>query len=155
MRLQLDMTQRLNNNFWVPFLNSFCLCPLLLITANLFCFSMFICFWIVDLQNYVSFCYTTQWFNISIYIKLVPIACVITISYHAEILQSYWLHSLPCIFHTVTHLLCSLKFLPLNLLHQFCYFCLCSDITRVVLCLSLPVTVREWLCLMLEFSDMI
>lgn len=45
--------------------------------------------------------------------------------------------------------------LPLNLLHLFCYFCLCSDIIRVVLCLSLSVTVRKWLCLMLEFSDII
>ena len=137
-----------------------------------------------------------------IYIKLITIVCVITISHHTEIsltystiwlnwtaqcltstcimkwlpqyiqwtwinsytlktkknteiLQNYWLHSLPCIFHTVTPLFCNVKFLPLNLLHLFCYFCLCSDIIRVVLCLSLSVTVRKWLCLMLEFSDII
>ena len=117
-------------------------------------FHEFVCFWIIALQNYVSFYYTTQWFNTSLYIKLITIVCVITISHHTEILQNYWLHSLPCTFHT--HLFYNLKFLPLRLLHLFCsHFCLCSDIIRVVLCLSLSVTVRKWLCLMLEISDTI
>ena len=35
--------------------------------------SLFVCFWsIINLQHYVSSCYTTQWFNISIRFKVIP-----------------------------------------------------------------------------------
>ena len=68
--------------------------------SDLFCYD-FVTFWsIIDLQHYVSYYCTTQWFYISIHIKMFTMIGLVTICHHKNILHSYWLYSPHCTFHT-------------------------------------------------------
>ena len=54
---------------------------------------------IIDLPRYVSSCYTTSLFAISILFKMITVTLV-TICHHAKISHNLWLYSLHCTFHT-------------------------------------------------------
>ena len=87
--------------------------------SNLFltCF----CFWnIIDLQHCLSFCYTTEWFDISIHFKMITTLNWITICHHTKILHNHWLYSLYCTFHTCDPFI--LQFEICNLLISLPYF---------------------------------
>ena len=66
-----------------------------LVTANLISFSMNLFdFWsVIDRQHFVSSCYTTQWFNISMHSKMITMVDLVTICYHIKSLLTYWLCS--------------------------------------------------------------
>ena len=55
---------------------------------------------IIDLQHYVSSCYTAQWFDISVLFKMITAITLVMIWHQTEVLYNYWLNSPHCIFHT-------------------------------------------------------
>ena len=74
--------------------------PYPLVTTNLMSFSMNLIFFEVQLIcTYVSSYYTTRWFVISIYFKLITTLCLVTMCQHLKMSFSYWLHFPLCTFH--------------------------------------------------------
>ena len=95
--------------------------PPALVTTNLISFSMcvYVCVWsIIDLKHHFSSCYTTEWFHISTYFKIITTLFTNTV-------QRYYvmIDFIPRIVHfiPVTHLFCNLKFLLLKFPHLFLF----------------------------------
>ena len=86
--------------------------------SNLF-FCEFVCFWnIIDLQHYVSSCYTVEWSDISVHFKLITMISHYNLSpYKDTTVIDYIPHTGH--FIPVTHLFCYWNFVPLTLPHFF------------------------------------
>ena len=54
----------------------------------------------MDLQQYISFRYVTEWLNIFIYYRMFTMINLVPIHPHIELLQYYWLYSLCYKLHT-------------------------------------------------------
>ena len=73
----------------------------------------------INLQHYISFRYTTYWFNIFVHYKMNPTISLLTICHHTKLLQYYWLYSLCYTLH-LWDLFYNWEFVLLNPLHLFC-----------------------------------
>ena len=82
-------------------------------------FYEFVWFWsVTNVQRFVSSCYTTQWFNISMHSEMITMVNPVTICYHIKSLLTCWLMfptlctSYPWVIYFVTESLCLLISLP-------------------------------------------
>ena len=56
--------------------------------------SLFFSWSVIDIQYYISFRCTTQWFNIDIHYGMITIISLVTIHHHTKLIQYYCLYSL-------------------------------------------------------------
>ena len=66
----------------------------------------------------VSSWYTTEWFDISIYLRMVTMRSLVMMSHYIKIIYNYWLYS-PVHFISMTHLFCNWELVPLKSPHLF------------------------------------